>query len=114
MRRYVVALVLWIAVTVSAAPHPLKPKPTLPVDCTNSDYQPCTGSICISQQVTLYCGDTAWQCENDAQQYQGGNVVCCTGKNLCFTCTRMVNGREQTYSVWQYNGVENRSCVLNP
>ena len=67
----------------------------------------------ISLAVAESC-DTAWQCENDAQQYQGGNVVCCTGKNLCFTCTRMVNGREQTYSVWQYNGVENRSCVLNP
>ncbi len=101
LRKIAFFVVLSAWAIVSAAPRPLKPQPKLPIDCTNRDIQPCTGSICINQQVTVYCGDTAWQCQNDAQQYQGGNVVCCTGKNPCFTCTRTVNGKEQTFTYYQ-------------
>jgi len=89
----------------------LKPQPNLPIDCANY-AQPCTGTECVSQQASFYCaatGDT-FICENDTQNYVGGNTVCCTGKNPCYSCP--YNGKTIPY--YSYFGVTSRTCYVNP
>jgi hypothetical protein len=66
------------------------------------------------QQAEFYCTETqqTFTCQNDTQNYVGGPVICCTGRNFCYDC--LYNGR--TYHYYSYNGV-NRSapggCVYN-
>jgi hypothetical protein len=75
----------------------------LPIDCT--DNQVCTGTVCVRQQVTYYCDNIQYACDNDTQNYAGGNQICCTNKTACFTCTRTVNGQLRTYTIFNYTGM---------
>ena len=88
-----------------------RPVSNAPVDC-NADYQPCTGTECVSQTRIYYCDDedntgqvVQLQCANDTQTYTGGSSTCCTGYNICGTCK--LNGRN--YTIYGYNAA-NRSC----
>jgi hypothetical protein len=94
---------------VTAQRH-LKPQPNLPIDC--ADYnQPCTGTVCVSQQTEIYCAEdqTTHICENDTQNYVGGDQICCTGKNWCFDCP--YNGRVIHY--YGYYAATSHTCVPN-
>jgi hypothetical protein len=93
MKRALLALLVLSASTLFA----------LPVDC--NDNQVCTGTVCVDNQVTYYCGDDQYECDNDSQNYAGGNQICCTNKNICFTCTRTINGQQHTYSVYNFTGM---------
>jgi hypothetical protein len=75
----------------------------LPIDC--NDNQVCTGTVCVHQQVTSYCDNIQYSCDNDSQYYAGGNQICCTNKNVCYSCLRVVNGHFQTFNVYNYSGV---------
>ena len=103
-------LVVSIAVPTSEAQRKLKPQPTLPIDCASYN-QPCTGTECVNQQTSYPCDSEQREiiCQNDTQNYVGGNRICCTGKNPCDTCT--VNGRK--FYLYSYNGVQ-VNCTPNP
>jgi hypothetical protein len=83
---------------------------TLPVDCA-SYGQPCTGTQCVNQQYTYWCASENREiiCQNDTQNYVGGNMICCVGRNPCDRC--MVNGR--WFNLQSYHGTQ-PSCVANP
>ena len=87
----------------------LKPVPAERIDC-NSSSQPCTGTACVRQQAEFYCAstDTTFVCPNDSQNYVGGDQICCTGKNPCYSCP--YNGRNIPY--YNYNGGD-VACVPN-
>lgn len=78
----------------------------LPIDCNGS--QVCTGTVCVHQQSAYYCLDQEYDCDNDSQNYAGGNQVCCTNRTVCFTCTR--NGHP--FSVYNYSGMSG-ACTPN-
>lgn len=82
----------------------------LPIDCNGSPV--CTGTVCVHQQKAYFCDDTEYDCDNDTQNYAGGDQICCTNQTNCFTCTRIVNGHSQTYSVNNYTGMGG-SCFPN-
>ena len=104
-------LILIVSPMEGQAQRSLKPQPNMPIDCASYD-QPCTGTECVSQHKTYDCASdgTTYTCENDTQNYVGGAMICCTGKNLCGTC--VYNGR--TLNFWSYNAVTSHTCVPNP
>lgn len=103
------AAVIALSLSAQTGTHALKPQPNLPIDCA-SYGQPCTGTECVNQQSSYYCASQEREiiCQNDTQNYVGGDRICCTGRNPCDTCT--VNGR--TFYLYSYNGV-NVNCVPN-
>lgn len=85
----------------------------LPIDCGFG--QVCTGTQCVAQQVVQYCGDTEYVCQNDTQEWVGGNTICCTGRQECFSCGRTQS--DGSIRIWRYNsyfGVTKTNCVPNP
>jgi hypothetical protein len=72
----------------------------LPIDCNSNPV--CTGTSCTHSQVTYYCGSDQYECDNDSQNYSGGNQICCTNKTVCFTCT---NAHGNQYSIYNYSGM---------
>ena len=78
------------------------------IDCADFS-QPCTGTVCIHQTATYSCGDSEVTCDNDTQTYTGGNVVCCTYRFTCTTCT----SRGRTWSPSAYVAFD-AGCVANP
>ncbi len=116
MRKYVMKLTqafVLLSILVPGHAQPIKklqPKPNLPIDCASYN-QPCTGTACVNQQLTYYCAadDKEIICQNDSQNYVGGNQICCTGRNPCDRC--FVNGR--WFYLYNYNGVQ-ASCTPNP
>lgn len=114
MHKYGIRLTLLVSlvlIPLHAQPQKrLAPKPALPIDCA-SYGQPCTGTTCVNQQAEYYCASTgeAFTCQNDTQNYVGGDTICCTGKNFCYGCP--YNGRTMTY--YGYWGVIQTGCVPN-
>jgi len=99
-----------LLIPASAQPEKqLSPKPAAPIDCGYA--QPCTGTVCVNQQLTYYCAadDREIICQNDTQNYVGGPQICCVGKNPCDRCLV----RDRWFYIYNYNGV-NGSCTPNP
>lgn len=87
----------------------LKPILAAPIDCGFG--QPCTGTRCVNQQLSYYCAseDRDITCQNDTQDYVGGPVICCIGKNPCDRCLV----RDRWFTLYNYNGL-NGQCTPNP
>jgi hypothetical protein len=88
----------------------------MPIDCASADTQPCTGSMCVHDQVTRYCqsgdGSEGFPCDNDSQVFWGGPIICCTGKNVCHTCMITINGQQRPFVYYNFTGVSG-SCTPN-
>jgi len=82
--------------------------PQLPIDCGYA--QPCTGTQCVHQTKSYFCDGTEYVCDNDTQNYTGGNVICCTSKHICTQCE--VNGKLVPY--YSYTGTTDAACAPNP
>lgn len=122
MRSALAILTCFIAIGISrsspqAAPRASSPSfqgrlhktSDLAIDCS-SFGQPCTGTVCVTQTRTVYCDGEEVTCQNDTQQYTGGDVICCTDKTTCVSC--YVRGRWSTF--YEYSGGESHTCVPNP
>jgi hypothetical protein len=115
MKRVLTVLSLLVVILASPAQPQVQqarpgPRPKLPIDCGFG--QPCTGTRCVHDTATRTCGSEEFTCDNDSQNYEGGNIICCTERTACGSCTIIVNGRERQFTVWSFTG-SSGSCTPN-